>query len=231
MAVKKLGLPRPAVGTQITDQYGRVSTVVGVVEDFHFTSLHQEIKPFVFGFTPNANTLAIKLTGSNIQESISEVQSTWENFVIDTPMDFYFLDDAIDKQYRSEQIFQTVFSIFTSLAMLIACLGLFALAAFTAQQRTKEIGIRKILGATVTGLMALLSKEYLVLVVLANLLAWPLAYITTNHWLENYAYTVTIDWRIFLLAQLLALIMVLFTVGFHTYTAANSSPVSALRDE
>ncbi len=230
-AVRQLGVPEPVIGQQIISQHSPPRTVIGVVKDFHFTSLHNKIKPFVFGFTPNANALAVKLAGGDIQRTISQIKNTWAQFVPDVPMDFYFFDDKIDQLYRSEKNFQTIFSVMTGLTLIIACLGLIGLAAFTAQQRIKEIGIRKILGASITSLLTLLTREYMGLIVIANLIAWPIAHLTMKRWLENFAYRINIDLSVFLISSALALMVAMITIISLVYKAVVSNPINSLRNE
>jgi putative ABC transport system permease protein len=230
-AVRRLIVPEPVVGQQIVDPHGPLRTVIGVVKDFHYTSLHKDIKPFVFGWTHNANTVAIKISGGNIQETLSQIEATWGRIVPGVPLDFYFLDEAIDQLYRSEQNFRAIFSTMTGLILIIACLGLFGLAAFTAEQRTKEIGVRKVLGATVTSLVSLLSKDFIKLVLVANLLAWPIAYYAMNEWLQNFAYRIEMSWWIFLMAGVLALLIALLTVSYQAIRVATANPVKSLRYE
>ena len=230
-AVKRLGIPAPVIGRQIVDTYGSERTVIGVVRDFHFTSLHNEIQPFAFGFTPHANTLAVKLAGGNVRETIAEIEEIWGKFVNDVPMDFHFFDEQIQQLYQSEQNFQKLISILSGLAILISCLGLFGLVTFMTQQRTKEVGIRKVLGASIPNLIALLNKELVALILLANLIAWPIAYVAMNRWLENFAYRIAIGGSVFLLSALIGLVAAMGVASFLTYRCAVSNPVKTLRDE
>lgn len=230
-AVRLLNVPEPIIGQQITDQHNPPRTIIGVVKDFHFTSLHNEIKPFAFGWTPHANTVAIKISGQNMRETLSQIQETWAQFVPAEPIDFYFVDEAIDQLYRSEQNFLTIFSTMTGLTLMIACLGLFGLAAFTTEQRTKEIGIRKVMGASIPNIIGLLSKDFVKLILIANFIAWPVAYYVMKNWLTNFAYRIDIGIEIFILSGILALSIAGLTVCTQTFKAARTNPVEALQSE
>ncbi len=235
-AVKQLGVPEPVLGQLIvwseeedTTYYAKV---VGVVKDFHFASLRNEIRPFAFVITPSRTWyFALKMSGENMRETLGQIESTWAGMVPNRPFDYYFLDESIDKLYRSEQNFRTVFSAMTALSMVIACLGLFGLSAFTAEQRTKEIGIRKVLGASVSGIVGLLSKEFVKLVLIANLIAWPAAWFAMNRWLQDFAYRIEMSWWVFALAGVSALLIALLTISAQAIKAALANPVEALRYE
>jgi putative ABC transport system permease protein len=235
-AVKQLGVPEPLLGQQIVWAEDQDTTyyakVIGVVKDFHFTSLRLEIKPFAFVITPSRTWLfALKISGQDVRKTLSQIESTWASMVPDRPFDYYFLDESIDKLYRSEQNFRTVFSSMTLLSLVIACLGLFGLAAFAAEQRTKEIGVRKVLGASVAGVIGLLSKDFVKLVLIANLIAWPIAWYAMNRWLQDFAYRVDISWWVFALAGGMALVIALLTVSTQAIKAALANPVESLRYE
>ena len=160
-----------------------------------------------------------------------DLRKKWAEIAPDQPFDYFFLDESFDRQYRAEEKLGLVFSNFTLLAILVASLGLFGLASFTAEQRTKEIGIRKALGATVSSIMILLIKEFTRWVFLANIIAWPIAYVAMNHWLQNFAYRIDIGLGRFILAGVLALAIALLTVGYQAIKAAKANPVEALRYE
>lgn len=231
-AIKMLSVPEPVVGQDIVTDWGKEFKIVGVVNDFHSSSLHNKILPLAFVYVPFVEqSVVLKIAKGNINETIQGIQKAWDGFAEDVPMDFYFLDAELERQYKSEQNFKAIFSVMTGLSILIACLGLFGLVAFTAEQRTKEIGIRKILGASVPELIGLLIREYIWLVVIANIIAWPIAFAILGEWLENFAYHINIGWTVFLISGLLALIVALLTASFHTYKTAVANPVQALRDE
>ncbi|MEP6614927.1 MAG: ABC transporter permease [Ginsengibacter sp.] len=235
-AVKVLGIPAPAIGQQLVWSRDADTTyyinIVGVTKDFHFTSLRDEIKPFAFVVNPaRTSLLAVKLSGKNIRNTLAQVESKWQTSSAGKPFDYYFLDESIDKLYKSEQNFKSLFSYFTVIALIIACLGLFGLAAFTAEQRTKEIGIRKVLGATVSNIVAMLSKDFLKLVAIAGLIAFPIAWFVMNKWLQDFSYRVHIDLSVFAIAGIAALVIALFTVSFQAIKAGIANPVKSLRTE
>ncbi|NIR47061.1 FtsX-like permease family protein [candidate division KSB1 bacterium] len=230
-AAQALGWPDP-VGKQITMSGVVKGSVIGVVEDFHFESLHHEVKPVLFPFIRwRPSYIAVRLQPGDLADGIAAVQQLWEEFVPQQPFEYSFLDQDYQQIYDKEQRVARIFGTFSALAIFIACLGLFGLAAFTAEQRTKEIGIRKVLGATVTGIVGLLSKDIAKLVLAANLIAWPLAYYGMNKWLQNFAYRTDFDWWIFLLAGGLALAIALLTVSTQAVKAALTNPVESLRYE
>jgi putative ABC transport system permease protein len=173
----------------------------------------------------------IRIKAGNIPETIKFLENSWKKLVPDFPFVYGFLDDRIDGLYTAEQRMGTVFNCFTLLAIFIACLGLFGLASFMAEQRTKEIGIRKVLGAPVFGIVFMLSREFTKWVLVANIIAWPLAYFAMNRWLQNFAYRINIGISTFLLAAALVFIIALFTVSFQAFKAALLNPVEALRYE
>lgn len=206
--------------------------VIGVVEDFHFESLRSEIKPIVFPFlrwTPQF--IAVRLQAGDISGHVAFIAGTWKKFVPDRPLDYSFLDQDYERLYRNEQRLSRIFAVFTSIALVIACLGLFGLAAYAVQQRTKEIGIRKVLGASVAGIVGLLSQQFLRLVALAGIIACPVAYYAVQQWLEGFAYRVQIGPFVFLGVAMVALLIALLTVTFQAIKAALTNPVEALRYE
>lgn len=229
-AVKQLGI-KDVIGSQVTaggDSYN----VIGVIDDFHFSSFHEPIKPFGFFLSERSvDKLFIKIQTDNVVGSIAEIQKTWTTLVPERPFESTFQDEQVSKLYASEVKFQKLFSNFTLVAILIACLGLFGLSAYTAQQRTKEIGIRKVLGASVLGVTRLLSKEFLKLVLLAVAVSIPIAWYAMNEWLQNFAYHVDLNVWTFVVAALLAVLIALFTVSFQSIKAASANPVRSLRSE
>ena len=235
-AVKDLGVTAPAVGKQIlwnsdADTMYYV-TIVGVAKDFHFTSLRNEIKPFAF--VNNSNRPAnftIKLSTDNVQSSLAQIENTWKKFLAERDFEYYFLDETYAKLYQSEERFQKVFISLVILGIIIACLGLLGLATFSAQQRVKEIGVRKVLGASVPHVVALLSKDFLKLVLIALVLAIPVAWWLMNEWLKDFAYRINIEWWIFLIAAIIAIIIAFVTVSTQAIKAAISNPVKSLRTE
>ncbi len=206
-------------------------TIIGVVKDFHFESLHQTINPVILNPGQWGNYIIVKLGEGPAYDAIEIIRNKWDDFVDDQPFEYSFLLDDLTAGYRSEHQSGLIFSIFAVLSIFIACLGLLGLASFTAEQRTKEIGIRKAMGASISSVMALLSREINLLVLLSTLLAWPLAWYFMNNWLENFAYRINLGIGAFIMASLLTYIISLMTVSFQAYTTARLNPVDTLRDE
>ncbi len=206
--------------------------VIGVVKDFHFLSLHQEMQPLAIHLTENRMSyLSVKISAENIPRIIGFLKEKWNKFSPNHPFDYFFLDDDFEKMYRSEMRLGKIFASFTALAVFIACLGLFGLASFTSEQRTKEIGVRKVLGASVSNIVILLSKEFSKWVCMASLIAWPVAYFFMSRWLQSFAYRTSMGVWMFLLATMLALFVAMATVSFKAVKAAIANPVDALRYE
>jgi putative ABC transport system permease protein len=207
--------------------------VVGVVKDYHQNSLYQPIEPLLILLGEQFSNLFVRIKPGNITESIAAIEKTWKEVYADFPLEFTFLDDDFQSQYKSDEKRSQIFSLFSILTMVIACLGLLGLAAFTTEQRTKEIGIRKVIGASVGGLVALVSREFFALVCLGLVIAIPVAWYFTNTWLENFAYRIEIgdQWPTFIISAVLALVITFITVGYHVIKSANSNPVNALRDQ
>ncbi len=210
----------------------RKGAIVGIVKDFNFRSLHEAVDPMVMFFAPeNMLVFSVRIRSENAGSTLDHLRATWQQFAPDRPFVYSFLDESFARQYEADEQFGEVFSYFALLAVVIACLGLFGLASFTAEQRTKEIGIRKVLGASVAGIVLLLSKDFARLVGIALVLAAPLAYLAMTRWLENFAYRIEISWRIFLIAGSLALATAVLTVSYQAIRAALADPVKALRYE
>jgi putative ABC transport system permease protein len=215
--------------------YGnRRGKLIGVFNDFHFESLHQKITPLVI-FVPRGaggyGAISIKLAGANLPSALDRIRTTWKNFLPETPYQYTFLDDNFARLYESEQRQKTLLIIFASLAIIIACLGLFGLSAFAILQRIKEIGIRRVLGADVSTILALLSKDFLKLVVFAAIPAFVAAWYFMNKWLQDFAYRISMPWWIFLTAAVLAAVIALITISFQAIKAAIANPVKSLRTE
>ncbi len=210
----------------------RTGQVIGVVKDFHFESLHHEVRPIIFMIKPYWYFyISVKLRPENLAATLAALEQSWQRFFPEAPFEYFFLDDTFDRLYRTEESWARAIVFFALLSIFIACLGLLGLAAFTAEQRTKEIGIRKVLGASVTGIAGLLSKDFLKLVVAANLISWPLAYFAMNKWLQDFAYRIEIGWWVFALAGGTAFLIALLTVSTQAIKAALANPVEALRYE
>jgi putative ABC transport system permease protein len=235
-AVKDLGIPNPAIGKQVlwsmdadTSYY---LTVVGVAKDFHFASLRNEIKPFAFVNNPRrCDNFTIKLSANNIKSSLTQLESRWDKFSPEKPFQYAFLDETFSKLYQSEGRFQKVFISLVALGILIACLGLLGLASFAAQQRIKEIGIRKVLGASVRSVVGLLSVDFLKLVIIALFIAMPIAWFAMDKWLQDFAYRINISWWVFPLAGVIAILIAFCTISFQAIKAAIANPVKSLRTE
>ncbi|KAA0227538.1 FtsX-like permease family protein [candidate division KSB1 bacterium] len=205
--------------------------VVGVVRDFHFSSLKEAIDPLFISMRPFANVFALKVDTTNLQTTLAVVQKHWEAISPAYPFEFTFLDETFFQLYQQEQKESRLFGIFAVIAIIIASLGIFALASYAAEERTKEIGIRKVLGASVGNVFNLLSKEFVRLAALANFVAWPFAWFAMNLWLQDFAYRTTMDWQLFALAGGLVLLIALLTVSAQALKAALANPVEALRYE
>ena len=206
--------------------------ILGVIKDFNFTSLHSKIAPLRIYFDPSQiKQLLVRIKPNNISHTINSLEETWDKIAPDFPFEYNFLDEQINNLYRADQRAGNVINVFSFLALFIACLGMFGLASYTAEQRTKEVGVRKVLGAKVTGIILLLSKEFTKYVLLANIFAWPAAYLILNKWLENFAYHIDMTWWMFLIPGLIAFVIAVATVSFQAIKAATVNPVKSLRYE
>jgi putative ABC transport system permease protein len=239
-AVSELGWPSPeaAIGNTLfgfdsdVQDYRALGSVIGVVKDFHFMSLHQKIEPLVMRMDSNHfNHFLIRVSADDIPGTLASIEQTFKQFSPNYPFAYHFLDEQFDHMYRKEQQMQQIFGYCTMLAIFVACLGLFGLASFMTEQRTKEIGIRKTLGASVASIVLLLSKEFTKWVVLANLFAWPIAYFMMNRWLQGFAYRTEIHLWVFVAAACSTFAIALLTVSWQSIKAALANPVKALRYE
>jgi putative ABC transport system permease protein len=214
----------------------QTTTVIGVVGDFHLQSLHQEIEPLIIrsDFAPPfnlANAIGVRLSPGNTGDMVDLIQANWARIVPDQGMDYFFLDDSFEAQYRVEERLGRIAVGFSFLAIFVGCLGLFGMISHTAEQRTKEIGIRKVLGASIGSMFGLLSREFLVIVLIATVIAWPVGFFSMNSWLENFAYRTSIGADVFLISAALALVIALGTICYQVTKAARANPVKALRYE
>jgi len=205
--------------------------IVGVVKDYHHASLQQFIEPMIFMPSNSSIYFTLEMTGSNLQEDIAQIRETYETYYPGNPFEYFFIEDEYDKQYVAEQRFSNLFLVAASLAIFIACLGLFGLAAYTATSRTKEIGVRKVLGASVFDITLLLTRDFVQLVVIGFLIAAPIAWILMSEWLKNFAYTIDLGIGIFLIAGFIALTIAITTVAGRAIQAASLNPVESLRSE
>ncbi len=235
-AMKQFGFEEP-IGKTITlmdsGEEGNIDfKVVGVMKDFNFKSLHHKIQPLILYYiNQDFSHLSIRLGSGDPKGALDFIRGKWKRFVHSTPLDYSFLKNDWASKYRQEQKVGTLFTVFSLLAIFISCLGLFGLASFMAEQRTKEIGVRKVYGASVPRVLCLLFREILILVGLATLIGWPLSYYWMNNWLEHFAYRIDISPIAFLLASFLTLLISLATVGYRAYGAATSNPAESLKDE
>jgi putative ABC transport system permease protein len=221
-----------ALGKNINWGLGKKGKVIGVVKDFNYSSLHDNIKPAIIQILPDAYSfIALRIKPGDMQQTISSLQATWKKFADEDDFKYSFLDDDFAALYQSEQNLQRVLALFTVLSVIIACLGLFGLAAFTIAQRIKEIGVRKVIGASIASILTLLSKDFLKLVFIAVCIASPVAWFVVNRWLQNFAYHIRINWFTFILVGLCAMLIALITVGFQAIKAAIANPVKSLRTE
>ncbi|MEA5427179.1 ABC transporter permease [Arcicella lustrica] len=204
--------------------------IIGIVKDFHFKSLHESITPLLM-VSEKTYGLTIKVKGKDVEGLLSSLKNQWQKFSVEEPFSYAFMDELFEKTYQSEQKISVILSIFSGLTIFVACLGLFGLATFTAEQRTKEIGVRKVLGASVSQIVTLLSKEFLKLVLVACCFAFPLGYWLMNKWLQDFAYRIEISAWIFVLAGILALFIALLTISYQAIKAALANPVTSLRTE
>lgn len=235
-AVKALGIVDP-IGKRLIDRGRnpediRYMPIIGVVKDFHFESMHSAIRPMaIFPIRFNGRLTAARISAQNINSTIGFIEETWKDFAFDQAFEYVFMDDEFARVYSAEKITANLFTAFSLLAVFIACLGLYGLAAFITEQRTKEIGIRKIMGASIAGILLILLKEFTKWVLIANIIAWPLSYLGMNSWLENFAYRIDIGWGIFILSTLVSLVISILTVSSQVIKAAVSNPVESLRYE
>jgi putative ABC transport system permease protein len=205
--------------------------VIGVVKDFNFSSMHEKIGPVVMSLSDNRRNLAIRLRPGDTHSRVSEIEAKWKKFAGGVPFNYSFMDDDFNKLYHSEAQTGKLFIAFAVFAIFIACLGLFGLVSYATEQRTKEIGIRKVLGARVGLIVALLSRDFAKLVLIAALVAFPLAWLAMNKWLQSFTYRTEINWWIFPLAGGVALLIAMATMCFQTIRAALANPVTSLRSE
>jgi putative ABC transport system permease protein len=219
-----------AVGKTVQFQ-GRNSIVKAVVKDFHFASMHEPISPIVLFLNGYTRTLLVKLSGAQLPQTLQFLKRKWNELAPHRPFEYKFLDEEYNKLYTAETRTGKIFYAFALLAIGLACLGLFGLATFTARQRTKEIGIRKVLGASVPGIITLLSRDFLKLVIISTLIAFPIAWWAMNKWLQDFVYRINIGWWVFALAAVLAFLIAFITISFQAIKAAVSNPVKSLRTE
>jgi putative ABC transport system permease protein len=232
-AVKMFGYssPEQAIGKRFK-QWGREGKIIGVIKDFHFQSLKNPIKPLSMRIDPDrGDYLSISVSASNITATMAAVKKEWKKIIPNKPLSYYFLDEFFNRQYKGEEQFGKLFFNFALLAIFLSCLGLLGLTSYTTMQRTKEIGIRKVMGASVSNILYLLSRDFLKLVVISFFVAAPLSWYVMQKWLIDFAYRTTISWKVFLVAGVIAMFIAIITVSFQALKAAISNPVNSLRTE
>jgi ABC-type antimicrobial peptide transport system permease subunit len=217
--------------------YGQEGKIIGVMQNACFSSLHKKVEPLVYHLLTDVNdahyygAIYIKLKGSHISEGIATVEKIWKTENPNSPFEFQFLDEAINNRYNSDKKTEDIFGSFAFIALFISCLGLLGLASFTTENRTKEIGIRKVLGASVLNILVMLTEEFVKWVLFANIIAWPVAYFFVNNWLKSFAYHIALGWWVFILSGTLALIIALGTVSIYAIKAAIANPIKSLKYE
>ncbi len=227
-AMRVMGMDQP-----LGKKLGRFR-IVGVLKDFHFRSLHEKIGPLIVWYGDKEysyNKLLVKLQAGNISEKIASLSANWTSIVPEFPLEYQFVDEQTERMYRADMRVEKVMNTFTVLILFIACLGLLGLASFIAEQRTKEIGIRKVLGASISGILVLLSTEFIKWIIIAALIAWPVGWLVMDTWLQTFAYKIDIDWWVFALSGGIALLIALLTVSSQAVKAAISNPLDSLRYE
>jgi putative ABC transport system permease protein len=233
-AVKRLGwTPHEAIGKLININFvdSTYRQVIGIVQDYNFTSLKNEIEPLAIATREDYRKAAIKIKGNDVEAALETISTVYASIAPGYPFKYEFLDERFDNLYKSEKDTQILFSNFSIIAIVIACLGLFGLTMFNAELRRKEIGIRKVLGASVNAIVALITREFLVLVLISNVIAWPLSYYFMSTWIEDFAYRIEINlWMFFLAGGIVAFIAVL-TLSYQAIKAAVANPVESLRYE
>jgi len=237
-AIKKLGFPsaQNAVGKKVYfDWQGKNYgfDIIGVVKDFHYENLHLPITPYAFQLNnvPEYNYLIVHAKTANMQSLLTTIGNIWHKLNPTEPFEYSFIDQDFQRNYEAETRLSAIVGYFTLIAILISCLGLFGLATFSAEQRTKEIGVRKVLGASVTSIVALLSKDFFFFFGIAIIIASPVAWFVMHKWLQDFAYRVNISWVVFVVTTLVALFIALFTISFQAIRAAIANPVKSLRTE
>jgi putative ABC transport system permease protein len=233
-AAKAFGWGANPLGHTVTrpGDNGQVSTytVVGIVKDFHFSSLHDLITPLVMTLGGNS-TVIVKVKSADMSGVLASMKKTWDGLKPTEPFSYSFLDERFNNTYKAEQNIGRIMGVFAGLTIFVACLGLFGLAAFPAERRTKEIGIRKVLGANVSGLAVLLSSDFFKLVLIAFICASPIAWYVMNQWLQGFAYRIHLNWVIFAVAAIVVAMITLMTVSYQSIRAALGKPINSLRSE
>ena len=231
-AVEQLGFKNPGDAINKKIFSGDTVTVVGVVSNYHHQGLQKIIDPMVFLLRPDRrNYYSLKVETAGIQKTIASVQQIWNKHFPADPIEYFFLDDSFNKQYTTDILFGKVFGLFAFLAIMIACFGLLGLTAYNVLQRTKEIGIRKVLGASAQNILLLLSKDFMRLIIISLLCAIPIGWIVMNKWLEDFAYRIDIKWWVFAAAGIISLLIAMITICLQAFKSAIDNPVKSLHNE
>jgi putative ABC transport system permease protein len=234
-AVQALSFEDPLshrLSTSFGDDSDDPLQIIGVVKDFNFQSLHQEIRPLVIQFNSENNyQMTVRISGNQTGESLTYIEKTWNSFMEQQPVHMTFLEEDLASLYNNDEKSATVFSIFSVLAIFIAALGLLGLASFSAAQRTKEVGIRKAMGASISSVLITLSKEFIWLILLATLASWPLGYFFMKDWLQDYPIRVDLELQVFIVSTVMAFLIAAITVILRVYQAASTNPIKCLRYE
>ena len=230
-AARQLGFESPQKAAGAIINWGQPYEIVGVVKDYNHQGLQQAIDPMIFMPRRSGGRLVLEISTTDMQRQLKELESLYKAAYPGNPFEYYFADQKCNEQYNTERQYSQVFALASMLAIFIACLGLFGLASFMTEQRTKEIGVRKVLGASVAGILALVSKDFLRLVIIAILIACPIAGYLMNEWLQDFAYQTDITWWMFAGAAGLVICIAVLTVGFQSFKAAITNPVKSLRSE
>ncbi|MGI4751882.1 MAG: ABC transporter permease [Janthinobacterium lividum] len=230
-SVAELNIHKPVIGQRFTFK-GKTGQIIGVVKNFHYQSLHDKTGPLVVFNDPGwYNFFMVRVAPGNTSGILQGIQNTWKKFFPDQPLNYSFLDESFGELYKQDQQASFLITVFAAIAVVISSMGLFSLVTFTAEQKTKEISIRKVLGASIGHIVTLVSREFLGLIIIAIILASPLAYLATQKWLQGFAYRIHLDWWIFALAGVLAMVIALFTISFQSIKAAVANPIKSLRNE
>lgn len=231
-AVKDFGLQNTdPIGKTIVTSGQHQFTIIGVVKDFHYASIKQKIAPLIMLLDNNSGGIMVKVKTTEIESFLANTKNQWKSYNADGPFSYSFLDEKFGSVYASEERTGQIFTLFASISIVIAALGLFGLSAYTTKQRTKEIGVRKVLGASIQQVVFLLSKEFLIMVGIALLIATPITWFAMHSWLQEFAYRIDISWTTFVLAGIIALVIAFITVSFESIKAALMNPVKSLRSE
>jgi len=225
-AVKEIGWKEP-IGKKFND-----GLVIGIVKNFHYKSLYEPVKPLFISVNPdNINFLSIRINSKNVTASLDYVQQSWKGIFPQSPFEYFFFDNHLDKLYKSETKFASIFNWFSGLAIMISCLGLIGLTSISVVKKNKEIGIRKVLGESVEGIVFMITKEFVIIIFVANIIAWPVAYYFMSKWLEDFAYRIELSWWMFLASGVITFAIALLTVSLQAVKAATANPVDSLKYE